>query len=139
MTVRCESRSVTAPPSSMNRARGTLPSASTVPSAMGSLPVSLSTSQGMAIMLNWSPRMEVTCPPHSRRKLGLRKAFFSGLLLLAAIMGVSLKFDYTQYSGRAGGGHPEKGLREGLIRKKFSVISRQLKTKEHLSHNRCFY
>ncbi len=83
MITRGEMRSVMAPPSSMNTALGMPSSAKTMPSANGS-PVSLSTSQGVAMKANWSPRMEVVAPEKSRRKsrmdMTLAIEFFWGVL-----------------------------------------------------------
>ena len=67
MITRGEMRSVIAPPKSMKMARGMPSSARTIPSASGS-PVSLSTSQGVAINANWSPSMEVVAPENKSRK-----------------------------------------------------------------------
>src|SRR5690242_946026 len=72
-TARAEKWSTTAPPISMNTARGTAMVASTRPSAPGS-PVSLSTSQGRATRVNWSPNIDTVLPPNSRRKLVLRES-----------------------------------------------------------------
>src|SRR5512139_3809107 len=72
-TARAEKWSTTAPPISMNTARGTAMVASTRPSAPGS-PVSLSTSQGSATRVNWSPNIDTVLPPNSRRKLVLRES-----------------------------------------------------------------
>ncbi len=57
MIIRGDILSVIAPPSSRKTARGMPSSARTMPSASGS-PVNLSTSHGVAIKANWSPRIE---------------------------------------------------------------------------------
>ena len=71
ITRRGEWRSAMAPPSSIRRARGAPISATAMPRPRLS-PVRLSTSQGRASMLNWSPSMETRPPPSSQRKLVLR-------------------------------------------------------------------
>src|SRR5579859_1738336 len=79
-TRRGDMRSTTAPPMSMNTARGSDMAASTRPSAAG-LPVSFSTSQGKATRVNWSPKAEMVLPKNSslKSRLANTEGFLSAM------------------------------------------------------------
>src|SRR6185437_1769410 len=116
-TRRGDMRSTTAPPTSMNAARGKAITASTMPSAAGS-PVSFNTSHGNATSVNWSPNAEIELPPNSRLKSRLAKRDLragAGAAGEAVFMVVPARMPLRSLTSQR---HSHRPTRAGLFRRR---------------------